>query len=91
MNDGKMLVLDVRLEAEYAAGLIPDAVSLPHGQLPTRFAELPRESDIVAYCRSRYCAFAPSAVRLLRARGFSARPLGGSLPRWRRVGSPLSA
>src|SRR6516164_998254 len=33
LNDGQVLVLDVRPEAEYAAGHIPGAVSVPHDQL----------------------------------------------------------
>ncbi|MGH3296495.1 MAG: hypothetical protein ACRDP7_32345 [Trebonia sp.] len=40
--------------------------------------------------RGRYCAFAPGAVRLLRARGFSARPLEGGLPDWRLAGLPVT-
>jgi rhodanese-related sulfurtransferase len=35
--------------------------------------------------------FAPDAVRLLRARGFSARPLDGGLPDWRLAGLPVTA
>ncbi|MGH3160106.1 MAG: ArsR/SmtB family transcription factor [Streptosporangiaceae bacterium] len=87
MNDGQALVLDVRPEAEYAAGHIPGAVSMSHARL----AELPQGADIVAYCRGHYCVFAPDAVRLLRARGFSARPLEGGLPDWRHAGLPVTA
>ena len=67
LRDGQVLVLDVRPEAEYAAGHIPGAVNVPHDQLAARLAELPDSTDIVAYCRGRYCVFAPDAVRLLRA------------------------
>jgi rhodanese-related sulfurtransferase len=91
LHDGQVLVLDVRPEAEYAAGHIPGAVSVPHDQLAARIAELPESSEIVAYCRGRYCVFAPDAVRLLRARGFSARPLEGGLPDWRLAGLPVTA
>ncbi|MGH3225962.1 MAG: ArsR/SmtB family transcription factor, partial [Streptosporangiaceae bacterium] len=91
MRDGQVLVLDVRPAAEYAAGHIPGAVSVPHDQLAARLAELPGGTDIVAYCRGRYCVFAPDAVRLLRARGFSARPLKGGLPDWRLAGLPVTA
>jgi rhodanese-related sulfurtransferase len=91
LHDGQVLVLDVRPEAEYAAGHIPGAVSVPHDQLAARLAELPEKADIVAYCRGRYCVFAPEAVRLLRARGFSARLLEGGLPDWRLAGLPVSA
>jgi rhodanese-related sulfurtransferase len=91
LNDGQVLVLDVRPEAEYAAGHIPGAVSVPHDQLAARLAELPAGAEIVAYCRGRYCVFAPDAVRLLRARGFAARPLAGGLPDWRLAGLPVTA
>jgi rhodanese-related sulfurtransferase len=91
LHDGQVLVLDVRPAAEYAAGHIPGAVNVPHDQLAARLAELPASTDIIAYCRGRYCVFAPDAVRLLRARGFSARPLDGGLPDWRLAGLPVTA
>jgi rhodanese-related sulfurtransferase/DNA-binding MarR family transcriptional regulator len=91
LRDGQVLVLDVRPEAEYAAGHIPGAVNVPHDQLAARLADLPDNAEIVAYCRGRYCVFAPDAVRLLRARGFSARPLEGGLPDWRLAGLPVTA
>jgi rhodanese-related sulfurtransferase len=91
LHDGRVLVLDVRPEAEYAAGHIPGAVNVPHNQLAARLAELPEQADIVAYCRGRYCVYAPDAVRLLRARGLSARPLEGGLPDWRLAGLPVTA
>ena len=72
-------------------GHIPGAVNVPHDQLAARLADLPAGTDIVAYCRGRYCVFAPAAVRLLRASGFSARPLDGGLSDWRTAGLPVIA
>jgi rhodanese-related sulfurtransferase len=60
---------------------------VPHDQL----AEIPGGTDIVAYCRGGYCVVAPDAVRLQRARGFSARPLEGGLPDRRLAGLPVTA
>jgi rhodanese-related sulfurtransferase/DNA-binding MarR family transcriptional regulator len=91
LHDGQVLVLDVRPEAEYAAGHIPGAVNVPHDQLAARLTELPDGADVIAYCRGRYCVFAPDAVRLLRQRGFTARPLDGGLPGWRLAGLPVTA
>ena len=90
LSDGHVLVLDVRPEAEYAAGHIPGAVNVPHDQLAARLAEFPESAEIIAYCRGRYCVFAPDAVRLLRERGLSAWPLEGGLPDWRRAGLPVT-
>ncbi|URM98206.1 metalloregulator ArsR/SmtB family transcription factor [Actinomadura madurae] len=95
LDAGNAVVLDVRPQAEYAAGHIPGAINIPHDQLTTRLAELtaqvPPDADIVAYCRGRYCVFAPEAVRTLRGIGYPARPLQGGLPEWRRAGLPVAA
>ena len=57
-------------------------------QLPRRrrLAELPRDREIVAYCRGPYCAFAHEAVTLLREEGFPARRLEDGLPEWQAAG-----
>jgi rhodanese-related sulfurtransferase len=87
LQDGDdLVVLDVRPRAEYAAGHLPGAVSIPVGELRRRLAELPRDREVVAYCRGPYCAFAQEAVELLREQGFAARRLEDGLPEWRAAG-----
>ena len=84
-----VLVLDVRPEEEYAAGHLPSAVSVPLAELRRRLRELPREKQIVAYCRGPYCAFAHKAIRVLHQAGFNARRLEDGLPEWRAAGLPV--
>jgi len=86
----RLLVLDVRPTQEHAAAHLPGAVSIPVGELRRRLAELPRDQEIVAYCRGPYCAFAHEAVRLLRHEGFTARRLEDGLPEWVAAGLPIS-
>jgi len=81
-----LVVLDVRPAAEHAAGHLPGAVSIPVGELRRRLAELPRDREVVAYCRGPYCAFAHEAVAVLREAGFAARRLEDGLPEWRAAG-----
>jgi rhodanese-related sulfurtransferase/DNA-binding transcriptional ArsR family regulator len=81
-----VLVIDVRPEAEYDAGHIPGAKSLPPAEVRKRLRELPENVDIVAYCRGPFCVYADDAVRLLRRRGVSARRLEDGFPEWRRAG-----
>jgi rhodanese-related sulfurtransferase/DNA-binding MarR family transcriptional regulator len=90
LEEGDVVVVDVRPPAEYRAGHILGAINLPNDQLVARLAELPRGSDVVAYCRGRYCILAPKAVRVLRTHGYRARPLKGGLPEWRRAGLPVA-
>ena len=76
LQDGDdLVVLDVRPAAEYAAGHLPGAVSIPVAELRRRLAELPADPEVVAYCRGPYCAFAHEAVAVLREDGVSARRL----------------
>jgi rhodanese-related sulfurtransferase len=76
----------VRPGAEHAAGHLPGAVSIPIAELRRRLAELPRDREVVAYCRGPYCAFAHEAVAVLREAGFSARRLEDGLPEWEAAG-----
>jgi rhodanese-related sulfurtransferase/predicted transcriptional regulator len=92
LQDGdRLIVLDVRPAAEHAAGHLPGAVSIPVGELRRRLAELPRDWEIVAYCRGPYCAFAHEAVAILREAGLPARRLEDGLPEWRAAGLAVTA
>jgi rhodanese-related sulfurtransferase len=87
LEDGDdLVVLDVRPAAEYAAGHLPSAVSIPVGELRRRLVELPGDREIVAYCRGPYCAFAHDAVAVLREASLSARRLEDGLPEWQAAG-----
>jgi rhodanese-related sulfurtransferase len=91
MRDGGVLVLDVRPPAEYAAAHIAGATGIPLGELAGRLGELPRDAEVVAYCRGCFCVMSLDAVRLLRDRGYRARPMDGGLPEWRADGLPVVA
>jgi len=86
---GDVVVVDVRPAAEYAAGPIPTARSIPIDQLAASISQLPDEVEIVAYCRGPYCVFADDAVRLLRGRGRRARRLEDGFPEWHRAALPI--
>jgi rhodanese-related sulfurtransferase/DNA-binding HxlR family transcriptional regulator len=83
------LVVDVRPADEYRAAHVAGAVSIPLAELERRLRELPREREVVAYCRGPYCAFAPEAVRTLREHGYSARYLTEGLPEWADAGRSI--
>jgi rhodanese-related sulfurtransferase/DNA-binding transcriptional ArsR family regulator len=86
----EVLVLDVRPSAEFAAGHIRGAQSVPVGELRRQLRALPRDAEIVAYCRGPYCVYADDAVRELHRRGFRARRLADGFPEWKRAGLPVA-
>jgi rhodanese-related sulfurtransferase/DNA-binding transcriptional ArsR family regulator len=85
-----LIVLDVRPAEEFAAGHLPSAISIPLAELRRRLRELPRDKEIVAYCRGPYCAFAQKAVRVLHQAGVRARRLEDGLPEWKAAGLPIA-
>jgi rhodanese-related sulfurtransferase len=86
---GLVTVLDVRPSEEYQSGHIAGAISIPLHELQDRLAELPRDQDIVAYCRGPYCVFAAQAIELLREHGFRVARLEDSVADWRAHGLPV--
>jgi rhodanese-related sulfurtransferase/predicted transcriptional regulator len=89
LSNGNVVVLDVRPEEEYRAGHIPGALSVPVDTLEAALQTLPRDREIVAYCRGPYCVFSDEAVALLRSRGYRASRLRQGLPDWRAAGMPV--
>jgi rhodanese-related sulfurtransferase len=86
---GDVVVVDVRPTAEFTAGHIAGARSIPIGQLAANIRDLPAGVEVVAYCRGPYCVFADDAVRLLRRRGRPARRLEDGFPEWHRADLPV--
>jgi rhodanese-related sulfurtransferase len=90
LERGRVVLLDVRPEAEFRSGHIAGARSAPLDRLPSIVSELPNRADVVAYCRGPYCVYADDAVRLLRARGLRAQRLDVGFPEWRRAGRAVA-
>lgn len=86
---GLVTVIDVRPPEEYAQGHIAGALNIPLDKLKQHLNELPRNREIVAYCRGPWCVLSYEAVARLRKAGISARRLEDGLPEWRRAGMPI--
>lgn len=89
LDSDDVLVLDVRPAEEYRAGHVPGAVNVPPNELQTRLRKLPKDREIVAYCRGPFCLFSIEAVSALRRDGHDAKRLAGGLPDWRAQGRPI--
>jgi rhodanese-related sulfurtransferase len=91
LESGRLVVLDVRPLAEYEAGHIPSAVPIDPLRLYDQLRKVPRDAQVVAYCRGPFCAYACEAVRALEAEGVRARRLEEGFPEWRRAGLPVES
>lgn len=87
---GEVIVLDVRPPEEFDAAHLPFARSVPLPELAQRLAELPRDIEIVAYCRGPFCLMSDEAVKLLREHGYRARKTFDGVSEWQAAGLPLA-
>jgi rhodanese-related sulfurtransferase/predicted transcriptional regulator len=83
MRRHDVVVVDVRPTDEFEAGHIEGAHSIPIDELVQRLDELPKDREVIAYCRGPFCVMAHQAVRQLRERGRAARRLDEGWPEWR--------
>ena len=91
LRRGDVTVLDVRPEPEFRAGHIAGARSVPVSELRRSLRAIPKDVEVVAYCRGPYCVYADDAVRELNRRGFHALRLEGGFPEWKKAGLPVSS
>ncbi|MBW2433588.1 MAG: rhodanese-like domain-containing protein, partial [Deltaproteobacteria bacterium] len=89
MREEAVTVLDVRPSVEYNAGHIAGALSIPLRALQQHLSDLPRDQEIVAYCRGPYCVLSVLAVEMLRAQGFNAVRLEEGIQDLRTLGFPI--
>ena len=75
-------LLDVRPKDEYQKGRLPEAISMPLGELEERLGEIPKDKLIIAYCRGMFCTLADEAVKILRAKGYKAQKIETSVPEY---------
>lgn len=81
-------VLDVRTPEEFASGHVPGAVNIPHDELAQRLAEVPKDRDVVLYCRSGRRA--QVAGEVLAGNGYSRlQHLEGDMVAWVEKGRPV--
>jgi len=81
-------LVDIRTPAEIAQAAIPGAAYLPMHLLPLRMSELPRDKDLVLYCRSGARSY--HACAYLGQQGFeNVINLRGGIIAWAREGFPI--
>jgi rhodanese-related sulfurtransferase len=91
MENGDLVVLDVRDEDEWAEAHITGSIHLPYGDLPERQGELPRDKAIAAICSGGKRS--GLAASILQREGFERvlHVADGGVGTWRRSGRPVES
>lgn len=80
---GEVVVVDVRPPFEFNAGHLPGAINIPLPDLEQRLKEFPKDIEVVAYCRGRFCLMAYAAVDYLVTKGITASRLSIGMSEWK--------
>jgi len=91
VRQGAVTVLDVRPVEEFNAGHVAGALSIPLRELKLHLSDLPRDEEIVAYCRGPYCVLSVEAVEILRSAGFQAIRIEEGIQDFRAMGFSIAA
>ncbi len=88
LQHGEVLLLDIRTPGEIAEAAIPNALSMPMHLIPLRSGEIPKDRDVVLYCRSGARSY--QACAYLVQQGYDrVLNLRGGIIAWARHGFPI--
>ena len=83
-------VIDIRSDAEVAQGILPGSDHMAMHMIPLRLQDLPRDKDIVLYCRSGARSY--HACNFLNQQGVNnVLNLRGGIISWARQGYEIAA
>ncbi len=88
LND--LYFLDVRPKKEFDKEAIANAKSIPIEHLIENLRQLPKNRQIVVYCRGPLCVFADEAVQYLQESGYDAIRLKEEVLAWKQKGLPVT-
>ncbi|SKA04511.1 transcriptional regulator [Vibrio cincinnatiensis] len=86
LQEGTVTLIDVRPEHEFNQGHLPGALNITLDELEAHLALIPKNQQIVAYCRGPYCVLSFEVVEYLRAKGYRVRRLEDGYPEWKAAG-----
>jgi sulfur-carrier protein adenylyltransferase/sulfurtransferase len=82
-----LVLVDVREPREFAISDLTGSVKIPLGTLPQSLDKVPKDEDVVVYCRTG--GRSAQAVQFLLANGYSkAKNLAGGINRWAEAVDP---
>ncbi|MFC7064204.1 ArsR/SmtB family transcription factor [Halobacillus seohaensis] len=81
-ENGNHILIDVRPQSEYMNGHLDGALSIPMDEINDYLKNLPKDKEVIAYCRGPYCVYATEAVELLQSEGYQAARLDAGIHEW---------
>ena len=91
-DNGNVFFIDTRAESAYKVEHIKGAVNIPVGDFENRYAEVPKDKKIIAYCSWPSEHTSARAVQILNEKGYkNAYALVGGTAAWKDAGYPMES
>jgi rhodanese-related sulfurtransferase len=88
-HEAGAFLLDIRTEGEYAEGYILDATNIPLRTLAANMADIPKDTQVIVYCKSGFRA--SLSVPVLHVLGFdNVKAFTGSYLAWTEAGEEVT-
>lgn len=88
LENGEVVLLDVRDDSEWERGHVPNAAHIHIGQLPKRLGDVPAQKTILTMCATGMRA--TMAASIIRRFGMEPKPVIGGFDEWRAQGWPVA-
>jgi len=85
VEEGSVTLIDVRPIDEYLTNHLPSAISIPISEIEEHLNLIPKNKEVVAYCRGPYCIYASEAVELLCSKGYNAFLFESGVNEWKQI------
>ncbi|AIW40073.1 MULTISPECIES: ArsR/SmtB family transcription factor [Paenibacillus] len=82
INNDSIILVDLRPKEEYDMDHIAGAISVPMEELDALIREIPKNTEIIAYCRGPLCVYSALATQKLQSEGFTAFRMEEGLNEW---------
>jgi DNA-binding transcriptional ArsR family regulator len=86
LQTGDVILVDARPAAEYQAGHLPGALSVPVKNVERLLTALPDDKTIVAYCRGPHCVLADEVLTILASVNRTVARLEEGVIEWQLAG-----
>ena len=86
LREDSIVLLDVRPSTEFGESHLKGARNIALEELERRMSELPKDKEIVAYCRGSTCVLSVRAAQRLKAHGYKVRRLKEGFQEWKHAG-----
>ncbi|GAA3630993.1 metalloregulator ArsR/SmtB family transcription factor [Lactobacillus hamsteri] len=75
-------LLDLRPSEEYQMGHLPGAHNIPYNQIEKRMDEIPRDREVIVYCRGRLCGYSDIIGGKLSLAGYRVKAFNNTVWEW---------